>query len=209
LTVEKESSVQRGKPDGAQFTKDLRKQIRDLNERLHQLAIEAEEDADDEVESDNSTEEANPPYDAQPPPVIASEQESVLRNRRAELLSTSKLQSTTTGTSLPQTGKAAVLETQESEQMALTSSLVEMARALKASTRKFGQTLEAEKGDLDRAGQGLEKNKDGLDAAGKKMGMLRKMSEGRGFMGRLMIYGYIAALWLIAIALLFLPKLRF
>jgi hypothetical protein len=149
--------------------------------------------------------------------------ESTLRSRQP-LSSSEDIQQTQRGTTTSsslsrpshqqQTAQSASavtkLEDQESVQNDLTASLLEMAAALKQSTRSFAATLESEKGTLEKTADGLQRNKDGLDVAGQKMGMLRRMSEGRGWMGRMMIYGYIAGLWIFAILLVFgLPKLRF
>jgi hypothetical protein len=85
-----------------------------------------------------------------------------------------------------------------------------MASALKQSSQSFSSSLEAEKSVLDRAGEGLDKSAVGMEAAGKKMGVLRRMSEGQGWWGRIMLYAWIAGLWVVAFLLVFVgPKLRF
>jgi len=56
----------------------------------------------------------------------------------------------------------------------------------------------------------LEKGSAGMEAAEKRMGMVRRMSEGRGLWGRLLMYVWIGGLWVLALAVVFvLPKLRF
>lgn len=71
-------------------------------------------------------------------------------------------------------------------------------------------SLEAEKPLLSQTGESLNKNTDGMAAAEKRMGMLRRMSEGKGWLGRMMLYAWIAGLWFIAILLVFVgPKMRF
>jgi len=63
---------------------------------------------------------------------------------------------------------------------------------------------------MDRAVRGLDKNTTGMEAAGKRMGLLKRMSEGKGWWGRMMLYAWIAGLWVVAILLVFVgPKLRF
>lgn len=63
---------------------------------------------------------------------------------------------------------------------------------------------------VDRAVQGLDKNVTGMDAAGRRMGMLRRMTEGRGWWGRMLMYAWIIGLWLVAVFIVYLgPKLRF
>jgi hypothetical protein len=85
-----------------------------------------------------------------------------------------------------------------------------MAQQLRASSNAFASSLEDEKSILNRATEGLDKNKLGMEAAQRKMGYLRTMTEGRGWMGRMMMYAYIAGLMMLALVIVFvLPKLRF
>jgi hypothetical protein len=96
------------------------------------------------------------------------------------------------------------------EQETLTTSLLSLASQLKSSSLAFQTSLESEKSTLSRATEGLDRNTSGMEAAGKRMGVLRKMSEGRGLFGRLMLYAWIGALLVAAILLVFVgPKLRF
>lgn len=63
---------------------------------------------------------------------------------------------------------------------------------------------------LDRAVTGMDKTTTTMEAAGKRMGMLRKMSEGKGWWGRMMLYAWIFGLWVVAILIVYVgPKLRF
>lgn len=97
-----------------------------------------------------------------------------------------------------------------SEQDALTKGLLGLARSLKESTVNFGASLEAEKDVMKRAEGSLEKSSLGMEAAGRKMGTLRRMSEGQGWWGRVKLYGCIFALWVFLFLVVFLgPKLRF
>jgi hypothetical protein len=96
------------------------------------------------------------------------------------------------------------------EQESLTDSLVTLASHLKASSQAFQTSLESEKGILDRAVEGLDRNVSGMEAAGKRMGVLRRMGEGRGWWGRMLMYAWIFGLWLVAIMIVYVgPKLRF
>lgn len=96
------------------------------------------------------------------------------------------------------------------EQESLTSSLLSMAQALKASSQAFSNSLESEKDVLGRATEGLDKNTSGLEAASKRMGYLRRMTEGKGWWGRMMMYAWIFGLMFVALFIVgFLPKLRF
>jgi len=103
-----------------------------------------------------------------------------------------------------------LLQAHRSEQVDLTESLLSLARSLKQSSYSFQASLSSEKDILDRAGSGLDKNVDGMDQASNRMKGLRKLTEGKGWWGRLLLYGYIAGLWVLALVLvLVLPKLRF
>lgn len=117
--------------------------------------------------------------------------------------------STTTGNpDLAQT--EALLSHNRDEQESLTTSLLEMAKQLKQQSVHFGQTLEGDKGILDRAVSGLDKNQLGMDAASRRMGTLRKMTEGKGWLARLKLYAFIFGLWLVAFLIVFVgPKIRF
>ncbi|KAI1007230.1 hypothetical protein K3495_g993 [Podosphaera aphanis] len=96
------------------------------------------------------------------------------------------------------------------EQENLTTALLEMARTLKSSSHAFNMALEEEKNVLDHATKGLDKNELALEAAQRRMGLLRRMSEGKGWWGRMMMYAWIAGLALTAFLIVFLlPKLRF
>lgn len=104
----------------------------------------------------------------------------------------------------------ALMSHNRSEQDALTNGLLGLARALKESTVNFGQSLEEEKDVMKRAEGSLEKSSLGMDAASKRMGMLRRMSEGQGWYGRVKLYACIFALWVFLFLIVFLgPKLRF
>jgi hypothetical protein len=96
------------------------------------------------------------------------------------------------------------------EQESLTTSLLTLAAQLKTSSQTFQSSLKSENSVLTRAVEGLDANTTGMDAAGKRMGMLRRMSEGKGWWGRVMMYLWIFGLWIVALGIVFLgPKLRF
>lgn len=103
-----------------------------------------------------------------------------------------------------------VLEETEKEHSLLTSSLVSLAQTLKSSSLSFQQSLVDEKEVFKRAEQGLERNEMGMESAGRRMGTLRRMTEGQGWWGRMKLYAIIAALWLACFLIVFVgPKLRF
>lgn len=85
-----------------------------------------------------------------------------------------------------------------------------MASQLKANSLRFHESLEADKEAMERAGESLDKNAEGMSAAGKRMGLLRRMNEGQGWWGRMMLYAWIGGLWVLATGLVFVgPKFRF
>lgn len=107
-------------------------------------------------------------------------------------------------------GTEAELSTHRMEQEDLTSSLLTLASQLKSSSQSFQATLEGEKSALDRAVSGIDRTSSTMEAAGKRMGMLRKMTEGKGLWGRMMLYAWIFGLWVVAILIVYVgPKLRF
>ncbi|KAL1957749.1 hypothetical protein VTO42DRAFT_5592 [Malbranchea cinnamomea] len=125
----------------------------------------------------------------------------------------------TTATSHPTTAPSSVSKTQatesalsrsRAEQESLTNSLLSLASQLKESSQYFQTSLESEKSILGRAAEGLDRNIAGMDAAGRRMGMLRRMTEGRGWWGRMLMYVWIVVLWFVALFIVYLgPKLRF
>lgn len=130
-----------------------------------------------------------------------------LRNDRAELFAPTT--STAQSTSISHTTET-LLTHNRTEQETLTNSLLSMARQLKASSSAFASSLEEEKTILARATEGLDRNELGMEAAQKRMGYLRSMTEGKGWLGRMLMYAWIAGLAVLALVIVFvLPKLRF
>ncbi|KAI4615104.1 hypothetical protein J4E83_006828 [Alternaria metachromatica] len=120
----------------------------------------------------------------------------------------SKSTSSTADPSLAKT--EALLSHERNEQEELTTDLLDMARQLKEQSIRFGNTLEGDKGVVDRALAGLDKNTLNMDAASRRMGALRRMTEGKGWWDRIKLYGMIAGLWVIAFLIVFVgPKIRF
>lgn len=130
---------------------------------------------------------------------------SILRNRKQP-----NKPPDTAITSIKETTQAELLAHNDTESTNLTASLLALAQSLKASSTAFSTSLEADTEILNRATEGLDKNATGMDAAGKRMGLLKRMSEGKGWWGRMMLYAWIGGLWVVAILLVFAgPKLRF
>ncbi|KAK4062099.1 uncharacterized protein Triagg1_10065 [Trichoderma aggressivum f. europaeum] len=113
----------------------------------------------------------------------------------------------------PQTTTAtaeAILDQQRLEQDAISNSILMMASALKESSKSFSATLEEDKNLLDAAGSSMEKSGRGMEAAQGRMGSLKRMTEGKGWWGRMMLYAWIYGMMVSLILLVFVfPKLRF
>ncbi|PLB36401.1 uncharacterized protein BDW47DRAFT_108511 [Aspergillus candidus] len=102
------------------------------------------------------------------------------------------------------------LTTDRTTQEDLTTSLLSLASQLKSSSHAFHASLESEKSVLARAVDGLDRSTGSMGAAERRMGTLRRMTEGKGWWGRMMLYAWIFGLWLLAVLIVFLgPKLRF
>lgn len=102
-----------------------------------------------------------------------------------------------------------LMDRARSDQESLTNSLLQMAQRLKQQSHTFADTLSSSKGVVDAAVEGLERSATGLTTAEQRMGKLRRMTEGKGWWGRMMVYAWIAALWLGLVLLVFVfPKLR-
>ncbi|BCS18546.1 uncharacterized protein APUU_11374A [Aspergillus puulaauensis] len=145
--------------------------------------------------------------------------EPALRNRHRNDTATPSITATATGSSLhkptptsppPEAETEEALSTDRLEQENLTSSLLDLATQLKSSSHAFQASLEAEKSVLARAAEGLDRTTGNLASAERRMGMLRRMTEGKGWWGRMLLYAWIFALWIVAILIVFVgPKLRF
>ncbi|KAE8380528.1 hypothetical protein BDV26DRAFT_290279 [Aspergillus bertholletiae] len=102
------------------------------------------------------------------------------------------------------------LDTHRREQEDITNSLLSLATQLKSSSQAFQSSLESEKSVLTRAVEGLDRTTGNMEAAERRMGMLRRMTEGKGWWGRMMLYAWIFGLWVVAVLIVFVgPKLRF
>jgi hypothetical protein len=151
-------------------------------------------------------------------PTVAQEQAetiaSTIRARKGQS-NPFGVQAKSTGVSYANSGgnlasKEKMLSNDRAEQEQITDQLLSLTKELKMAQTTFHQSITGEKDYLDKAVSGLDQNIDGLDKAGQKMGMLRKLTEGRGWFGRMTLYAYIAALWILALVIVFiLPKLRF
>ncbi|KAL1894973.1 hypothetical protein Cpir12675_003432 [Ceratocystis pirilliformis] len=113
----------------------------------------------------------------------------------------------------PQTSNAtaeAILDHQRTEQNALSESILQMASALKASSQRFSDTLDQDKDALSKANDGMNKTEETMDAASRRMSTLRRMTEGKGWWGRMILFAWVYGLMVALLLVVFvLPKLRF
>ncbi|RAL07174.1 uncharacterized protein BO97DRAFT_409195 [Aspergillus homomorphus CBS 101889] len=191
-----------------------------------------EKDSDSPLPTTAATATTQPPLPPQPQSTTTVPQTtSTLRNRsNAAPTSTTAKPLTATGSSLhhhhapqhPSTSTSfttpptnphsteEALVSDRAEQEDLTSSLLSLASQLKSSSQAFHASLDAEKSVLARAADGLDRTTGNMEAAERRMGMLRRMTEGKGWWGRMMLYAWIFGLWIVAILIVFVgPKLRF
>lgn len=195
--------------------------IKQLTDRLHELEAHGDdndllygpEDEEDILGEGVPGVPTAPPAGQEPEiekaaaaaPTI-EEPTSILRNRKQPI----KPPETATSTKNEDTTHADLLAHNDIESTNLTSSLLALAQSLKASSTAFSTSLEADTELLNRATDGLDKSTMGMEAAGKRMNLLKRMSEGKGWWGRMMLYAWIGGLWVLAILLVFAgPKLRF
>ena len=186
------------------------------HQKGEELAVAQEKEVED-VRHDPTPKTATT---AQPAATTTTGPTSSLRNRHQQQQEQPPPTTTTTTTSAqPQPQPQPQNQTKPSdqalsssrlEQESLTDSLVTLATQLKSSSTAFHTSLENEKSVLDRAVDGIDATTASMNAAEKRMGMLRKMTEGKGWWGRMMLYLWILGLWIVAILIVFLgPKLRF
>lgn len=173
-----------------------------------QQATAASEPASQEASTGTSTSQTLRPRGGasqQPAPTHQGET-TALRTQLFGTRTTSDPSATTSATATTE----AIIDHHRAEQDKLTESMVGMARALKESSRRFASSLQEDQDVLQSAGRNLERNEAGLGAVAGRMGALRRMTEGKGWWGRMLLYVYIAGLAVFAVLLVFVfPKLRF
>ena len=191
--------------------------IKRLTDRLHDLETHGDdddllygpEDEEDLLAEEHLT-QAKSDSTAAPASTTAQEASSTLRNRHNITQPSSVTTLHQDSRKITPTSAPDLLVANDAESTNLTSSLFTLAQALKASSTQFSASLAADTDTLNRATEGLDKNTSGMEAAGRRMGLLKRMSEGKGWWGRIMLYAWIAGLWVVAILLVFAgPKIRF
>lgn len=104
----------------------------------------------------------------------------------------------------------ALLDRQRAEQDALVENILSYASALKDSSKRFHDTLESDKANVERAAEGMDRAGTGMEGAKRRMGFLERMTEGKGWWERVILYAWVYGLMVVLVLVVFvLPKLRF
>jgi len=222
-TTSRKHSVQADLLKKREVVKRIQAQLQDLDQ-LGNNDLDGDSDSEDGGMDDSEPQRTPDHFSKHPSTTFQQKQDYHLRSRHQPTASQSESPdraTAATGTSLfpPSSSqpidvavqdRETLLHAHRTEQADLTESLLSLARSLKESSYSFQASLSSEKDILNRAGSGLDKNVEGMDQASSRMKGLMKMTEGKGFFGRLWLYGYIAGLWVLALVLVLgLPKLRF
>ncbi|KAL1894932.1 hypothetical protein Sste5346_005619 [Sporothrix stenoceras] len=141
--------------------------------------------------------------------VEADDAASIQTQDTARTTATSLFEKSGDGESSGVATEEAVLDHHRREQEALSEDILRLAKALKEKSLVTSRMLEDDKDVVDRVGEGMNTTTDSLSAASRSMAILTRMTEGKGWWGRMlllgMVYGSMLALLLL---FLFLPKLR-
>lgn len=106
--------------------------------------------------------------------------------------------------------KEAILDRERREQEEITEAMSRLTRELKLSSIKFSEALDEDKEVTKHAGEGIGKNELSMEVAARGMGALTRMTEGKGWWGRIMLYAWVYGLMVVLVLIVFvLPKLRF
>ncbi|KAI1264042.1 hypothetical protein F5Y18DRAFT_392360 [Xylariaceae sp. FL1019] len=104
----------------------------------------------------------------------------------------------------------AILDNQREEQDQLTLEMVAMAQQLKASSQAFEESLQKDADALNAASTGMDKSEQSIGGVSGRMKTLSRLTEGKGWIGRMLLYAQIAGLSVFVLLLVFVfPKLRF
>ena len=214
-----------------------RELIKRLNARLEELNQLGDEEEDEDSDEEDGEDSDNAPASYEParkdaqdgidaggsdgPQIPDPPPGSELRSRQPlqasdnrDAASTSARESLFANRSKPEQNTSlsqseTMLSHNRVEQETLTTSLIGLAKALKDSSIQFQSSLETEKDVLKRAEGGLDKGSQGMEAAERRMSMLRRMSEGQGWWGRIKLYAFIFGLWVACFLVVFVgPKIR-
>jgi hypothetical protein len=104
----------------------------------------------------------------------------------------------------------AILDRQRGEQGELSKRILENAGRLKESSQAFSRLLAEDRDIIDRASSAMDTTGRRMDAAGSRLGLLARMTEGEGWLGRMKLYAMVYALLVACVVVVFAsPKIRF
>ncbi|KAI9897204.1 hypothetical protein N3K66_008226 [Trichothecium roseum] len=103
----------------------------------------------------------------------------------------------------------ALLDRQARERDGMAEKVYEMARAMRRQQDDMADALGAEKELLGRTAETMERSAGGMRLATGRLGQFARMTEGKGWWGRVILYAWVYGLMLALVLLVFvLPKLR-
>lgn len=106
--------------------------------------------------------------------------------------------------------KEAILDRERREQEEITEAMSRLTKELRMSSIRFSESLDEDREVTRQAGEGIGKNELSMEAAARRMGALAKMTEGKGWWGRIILYAWVYGLMVVLVLVVFvLPKLRF
>lgn len=104
----------------------------------------------------------------------------------------------------------ALLDRERVDQDSLIEGILGYASALKDSTQRFHDSLDKDRGAMERAAEGVERAGTGMEGTRKLLGTLQRMTEGKGWWGRMGLYAWVYGLMVFLVFMVFtFPKLRF
>lgn len=147
-----------------------------------------------------------------PPPTTTTQAVRPRRNLQPRPSSRAALLSRKTS-SAPHTQSStteALLDRERVDQDSLIEGILGYASALKDSTQRFHDSLDKDKGAMERAAEGVERAGTGMEGTRKLLGSLQRMTEGKGWWGRMGLYAWVYGLMVFLVFMVFtFPKLRF
>jgi hypothetical protein len=125
---------------------------------------------------------------------------------RAVLFRKSKARATTQATTAT---AEALQDRQRREQESIVEDILRVASGLRANAHRFADHLEKDKLSVQKAGDAMDTAETGMETAGRKMIGLKRITEGEGWWGRMILYAWIFGLMVLLVVVVFvLPKFR-
>lgn len=134
-----------------------------------------------------------------------SSQTSTAAARRSDLFGTGTDRNSLSATATEE----AVLENHRAEQEAISGDILRLAKEMRQRSEATAKLLEDDKMVMDRVGDALHVTDTNMESAGRGMNVLARMTEGKGYIGRLILYAVVFGLAvLLVLAFAVVPKLR-